>query len=187
MADLYQNKYRIESARFKGDDYNNGYYFVTLCTKDREHTLGEIIDNKINLSPIGEFTLKTISEANIYHPYCSIKSFAIMPNHIHAIIYVAYNVINDKTQNNNKDDNDLTINQHMKRINELRGKLSVVVGAIKSTIKRFANDNDIPFAWQPRFYDHIITNADEMKAIKTYIENNAAKWNGDEYYESPSA
>jgi len=31
--DKFQDKYRIESARAKWHDYDNGFYFVTICTK----------------------------------------------------------------------------------------------------------------------------------------------------------
>jgi len=40
----YQNKYRIPSARLPYWDYtNNGAYFITICTKNRNHYFGEII------------------------------------------------------------------------------------------------------------------------------------------------
>ena len=39
MNDKYKNKYRIETTRLNGWDYGeNGYYFVTICTKDRDAT-----------------------------------------------------------------------------------------------------------------------------------------------------
>ncbi len=48
MNKKYQNKYRIESARLKGYDYGNaGLYFITICTANREHYFGEIIDGKM--------------------------------------------------------------------------------------------------------------------------------------------
>ena len=40
--DKYQNKYRVPSARANWHDYNGGIYFVTICTKNREHYFGEI-------------------------------------------------------------------------------------------------------------------------------------------------
>ena len=40
--DKYQNKYRVPSARANWHDYNGGVYFVTICTKNREHYFGEI-------------------------------------------------------------------------------------------------------------------------------------------------
>jgi hypothetical protein len=39
----YQNKYSIKSARLENYDYSqNGLYFVTICTKDREELFGEV-------------------------------------------------------------------------------------------------------------------------------------------------
>lgn len=38
----FQNKYCIPSARANWHNYNGGVYFVTICTKNREHYFGEI-------------------------------------------------------------------------------------------------------------------------------------------------
>lgn len=38
----FQNKYRIPSTRANWHNYNGGVYFVTICTKNREHYLGKI-------------------------------------------------------------------------------------------------------------------------------------------------
>lgn len=41
---LFQNKYRTGSNRLPGWDYGSpGTYYVTCCTKNREHYFGEII------------------------------------------------------------------------------------------------------------------------------------------------
>ncbi|MBW1745233.1 MAG: transposase [Deltaproteobacteria bacterium] len=41
---LYKNKYRIETTRLKNWDYSsNGYYYITICTKNREHIFGRIV------------------------------------------------------------------------------------------------------------------------------------------------
>ena len=54
-TNLYQNKYRIASARHPIWDYGAvGAYFVTVCTKKgRVCWFGEVIDGEMNLSPIG--------------------------------------------------------------------------------------------------------------------------------------
>ncbi len=52
---LYKNKYRIESTRCKNWDYaSNGYYFVTICTRNRECFFGDVEVNQMYLSAIGE-------------------------------------------------------------------------------------------------------------------------------------
>ena len=54
------------------------------------------------------------------------------------------------------------------------------MGGLKSSITKFANKNNIPFAWQSRFYDRIIRDTDEMNNIAQYIEENVVKWAYDE-------
>ena len=41
---LFKNKYRIKSTRLKHWDYSsNGRYYITICTKNREYSLGNIV------------------------------------------------------------------------------------------------------------------------------------------------
>ena len=175
MATLFHNKYRIETARYLKSDYNSGLFFVTFCTKNREHFLGEIINQEMHLSEIGKYTLKTINEVNIWHPYCFVDIFVIMPNHVHVLFYVVHDHSKDGN-NANESMNDVAVNQYMQEISHRKGKLSVAVGAIKSTVKRYANENNIPLEWQARFHDHIIRNAKEYHYIYQYIENNVLNW-----------
>jgi REP element-mobilizing transposase RayT len=55
MGDKFQNQYRIPSARAIWHDYNGGAYFVTICTKNREHFFGEIENSIMQLTAIGQF------------------------------------------------------------------------------------------------------------------------------------
>lgn len=44
MTDRYQGKYRSQSTRIADWDYGSpGYYYVTICTKDRQQFFGEVI------------------------------------------------------------------------------------------------------------------------------------------------
>jgi hypothetical protein len=52
---LFKNKYRVESTRLPGWDYgNDGYYYVTICTKDRAHFFGDVFAEDVILSEIGQ-------------------------------------------------------------------------------------------------------------------------------------
>ena len=54
---LYKGKYRIESARLNGWDYSSpGYYFLTVCTHNRECLFGHIADKKMHLNEFGTIT-----------------------------------------------------------------------------------------------------------------------------------
>ncbi|MBR4838060.1 MAG: hypothetical protein IK004_06450 [Bacteroidales bacterium] len=181
MATLFQNKYRIETARYFNSDYNIGYFFVTFCTRKREHFLGEIINHEMHLSEIGYQTFNAIQKTPLLYPYCGIDAFVIMPNHVHILIYVNF----DKKEQDNSNDSegDLDVNQQMKEISLRKGKLSVIIGSMKSVVTKYANINDIPFGWQTRFYDHIIRNSAEYNKIFNYIENNVINWKSDCFWD----
>jgi hypothetical protein len=45
----YKNKYRIDSARLADYDYgSNGIYLVTICTQQKEHFFGNIVETGPN-------------------------------------------------------------------------------------------------------------------------------------------
>ena len=205
MSDLkFKDKYRIPSARATWHDYDGGTYFITICTKYREHDFGEIEDGKMILSETGAHTQKCIEKITQHNPYAEIPLYTIMPNHLHLIVVIDY----DKTPHDKRTVDIVTMpvetfqetshNETMaketfqetslqkktpiERAMEMQSWLSVVIRQFKQSITRFANENNIEFAWQTRFHDHIIRDNDEMKGIANYIENNVANWKEDKFY-----
>ena len=175
--DRWQNKYRIESARADWHDYDGGSYFITICTKHREHFFGEIEDGNMVLSDIGNYTAEQFQNVSTHYPYAEIPLFTIMPNHVHAIVVIDGN----KTKYDRRAVETWRA-ASLQDIAQLQGWLSVVIGGLKSSITRFANQNAIDFTWQPRFHDHIVRDNSELNRIATYIENNVANWEEDEFY-----
>jgi len=50
----FNGKYRIPSARAQWWDYrNDGAYFITICTKNREFDFGNIENGKLHLANLG--------------------------------------------------------------------------------------------------------------------------------------
>ncbi|MBQ8222799.1 MAG: hypothetical protein IJZ87_05565 [Bacteroidales bacterium] len=77
--ELYNNKYRIPSARAYWHDYNEGTYHVTICTDKREHFFGEIRGDKMILSRLGMQATKSLNELNAKYNDASVLSFVVMP------------------------------------------------------------------------------------------------------------
>ena len=73
-------------------------------------------------------------------------------------------------------------NEMMQNIANKQGRLSTAIAGFKQAVTRFASQNSIDFAWQPRFHDHIIRDNCELNLITSYIENNVANWKDDEFY-----
>ena len=183
--DRFQNKYRIESARASWHDYDGGSYFITICTKDREHFFGEIVDGEMVLSEIGIYADEQFKNVPSHYPYAEIPLWTIMPNHLHAIVIISagrdgvHTVSTTETSCRWLSD---TVNETMQEISHRKGPLSVVVGCLKRAITHYTNQNALDFAWQTRFYDHIVRDIPEMNRVATYIENNVANWVDDEFY-----
>jgi len=98
MPEKYKNKYRIKSARLEGYDYSNaGLYFVTICTFNREHYFGEIINNKMELTNVGVIADLLWYEIKNHSKNIKLHQFVVMPNHIHGIIEILDGGDNIKT------------------------------------------------------------------------------------------
>jgi REP element-mobilizing transposase RayT len=86
---LYKKKYRIESTRLKDWDYSrDGYYFVTICTQDKKCFFGDVIDEKVQLSAIGEIVADEWQKTPQIRKNVSLDTWIIMPNHVHGIIVI---------------------------------------------------------------------------------------------------
>ena len=200
--EIFQNRYRISSARAMWHNYNGGFYFVTICTHGRKHYFGEIVRNGIDeqpqmiMSPIGKFAGEQFRSADIHYPYAEIPLWVVMPNHLHAIVGINHGKIHHDRRNvnafygkdasvetrcNNNVETRCTTSLH-REIANMQGWLSVVIGGLKRAVTHYANQNQIAFAWQTRFYDRIIRNTHEMNRIANYIDNNVAKWKEDCFY-----
>ena len=89
MTDKFQNKYRISSSRLQNWDYRwNAAYFVTICTKNRDHYFGEITNGEMNLSGIGIIADIMWYEIKNHAKNVELDAFVVMPNHIHGIIII---------------------------------------------------------------------------------------------------
>ena len=58
--------------------------------------------------------------------------------------------------------------------------LAIVIAGLKRTVTFWAKNNNIDFAWQARYYDTIIRNANHYNETNYYIHNNVLNWNDDE-------
>jgi len=59
--------------------------------------------------------------------------------------------------------------------------LASVIRGYKTGVTKYAGNNNIDFAWQSRFHDHIIRNDRSYRLIRNYIINNPKNWNKDEF------
>jgi putative transposase len=173
----YKNKYRIESTRLKNHDYGgDGWYFITICTQHREHYFGDImiptetqdfasLQNFASLQPtaIAKIAHQYWMDIPNHFPFVVLDEFVIMPDHIHGLFYF------------DKPEHQFQIHRPNQFGAQSKNLASVIRG-FKAAVKKYATMNDIAFAWQPRYHDHVVRTEREFEAIRRYIQNNPKKW-----------
>jgi len=181
MSDKYKGRYRIESARLKNWDYGwNAAYFVTICTHGREHYFGDIINGRMQLSEIGHLANKYWSEIPKHFPFVELDSFVVMPNHVHGIVII--NKPNDERYVETQNFASLPSESRNKFGPQSKNLASIIRG-FKIGVTKNARIINADFAWQSRYYDHIIRNDESLFRIRDYIKNNPLKWMKDKFYE----
>jgi REP element-mobilizing transposase RayT len=184
VAEKFRNKYRSDSARLRGYDYGRpGSYFVTICAKNRFHYFGKIMNGEMFYSKTGIIASKHLLEIPDHIPGTLLDAYTIMPNHIHCVITItddgSAKPVGTFHETSLRVQNQPSKNKSMADISPKPGSLPTIVRSYKSSVTKWCNENQILFAWQTRFHDHIIRNETEYQRIRNYIINNPMRWKYD--------
>ncbi len=139
--------------RLRDYDYaQGGAYFITICTKEKAHTLGTVVGGdahiapRVLLSPLGELVqarLRTVP---------GMEKFVVMPNHLHFVTVLG------------------------------SGPMWVSAPTAVRSFKTLVTKQFGAPVWQRGYYDHIIRDESDFLRIWRYIDENPARWADDEYY-----
>jgi putative transposase len=148
----YAGKYRIESARKSNWDYgSNAPYFVTICTKNREHFFGEIVNNVMNLSEIGMAAYNCWLSIPEHFPFVELGGFIVMPDHVHGIIIINKPII-EETQNFASAQIEKKKLISLQNKNQIKNKfgpqsknLGSIIRGFKIGVTLFSKNNELPF------------------------------------------
>ncbi len=213
----FKNRYRIPSARMRDWDYTSeGYYFVTICVKNRLPSLAKIMDDDVLLSPIGEIIAEEWEKTAQIRKKVKLDAWVIMPDHVHGIIRIIHpdpiipetprretvemprrETVETPRRETVETPRRETIETPRRETVETprRGvstpnaaayvawksdSLGSIIGQFKSkSTKRIRGAGYCDFAWQARFYDHIVRDHDDLERIRRYIQENPEKWEKD--------
>ena len=171
---LFKDKYRIESTRLRNWDYRSaGVYFVTICAKNREPVFGSIKDGDMHLSAAGEIAAQCWVAIPAHFAGVELDEFVIMPDHVHGMIVLTNMVVETLHATSL---HATSPQKTMADISPKPGALGVVVRSYKSAVSRLVRRAGVEFAWQERYWDHIVRDDSEFGRIQIYIINNPVKW-----------
>ena len=158
-----------KQMRLKNFDYSqNGYYFITICTKDMQCLLSSVVgaddlgSPHVELKNYGKIVEKNINLMNDIYNNMNVENYVIMPNHIHLLIHI-FNSFQGSPRSSTPTN---------------------LISKFVSAFKKFTNKEADANLWQRGFYDHIIRNEEDLYNHIQYINENPKKWimGKDEYY-----
>ena len=197
------DRHHRRSIRLKGYNYSRpGYYYVTICTQDREKLFGETKKDIIRLNEAGQMIDHEWNKIPKRYKCVILDKYVVMPNHLHGILQILSEendrkisseqinagtglvpVRNDayKTHINPDTDNSVIVTRTGTRPVPA---LFEIIGTFKSiTTNEYINcvkqNNWPPFRkrlWQLRYHDRIIRDEDELNRIREYVIENPINW-----------
>jgi len=159
-----------KSTRLKDFDYSSeGAYFVTICVRDRKQILSRVVElkgtavgeglappeYKTQLTSCGKIAQEQLLLLEERYPSVTIEDYIIMPDHIHAIIFL-HEKTGGASPSPTSDD---------------------VICAFKSLTARICKQPyGIEKIFQRSYADHIVRDKDDYETRKKYIYENPMRW-----------
>lgn len=142
-----------KNPRLAGFDYaSRQFYFVTICTKNRQpclcHISGTIQSPAVRLLPEGEIVRQELLALPGRVPGLVVERSVIMPDHLHLVLSIGCYGGNDPPS------------------------ISRILGNYKAGVSRRCGRP----LWQTSFYDHVIRGSADLQEIMQYISNNPRQW-----------
>lgn len=148
-----------QRLRISNYDYSkNGAYFITFCTKLRVPSLARVKEGALQLSLEGRAVLSTWQELPRTFPHVRLDALAIMPDHVHAILWIVrYNIA--------------TVRPLV--------PITTAIGIWKSRAARqinFLRGTPGTQVWHRSFHERIVPDKSALSNIRRYIANNSRRY-----------
>ena len=159
-----ENFFQRKSPRLRDYNYSEeGAYFVTICTQNRLHLFGDILNDEMVRNALGNIVHDWWLKVEQKYDDITLDDFVVMPNHLHGIVVINRYEASDHTS--------------LSRVMQWFKTMT------SNTYIRGANAGQWSWAgstlWQRSFHDHIIRDERGLNALRQYVLSNPALWDKD--------
>ena len=146
-------------------------YFLTICTNQRERSLGEVRENTTHLTLVGKMVEDEWLRTPLVRPGVALDEWIIMPDHVHGILTLP--AFDFKDQNEQGDPSLQCAPGYRAR------SLASVVGGFKAACTRRFQEmqgDRTDSLWQRNYYEAIIRSEARLEEVRKYIRENPVRW-----------
>ena len=174
-------RHERKSIRLKGYDYTEpNRYFVTICSDFHACIFGEVVNEKVSRSEVGQIVLDCWNAIPAHNRNVTVDICQVMPNHVHGILEIRWK--KPRPPVGTLHATSLHSGQIHSTISPKPGSLSAIIRSLKSAVTKEVHSRFNSFhgaIWQSRFYDRIIRSDREYFFIERYIKLNPLLWGFD--------
>ena len=169
------------SIRMEDYDYASaGAYFITICSQNRGFVFGNVINDAVELTALGQIVLDAWLRLQERFPSIVLDTFMIMPNHLHALILMRESAgAGFPRPLTHAQGASRPLQEGAETAPLQRSTLGQVIAYFKyQTTKSVNSTNGTPGLrlWQRNYYEHVIRNEDELRTAREYILTNPLRW-----------
>jgi len=161
------------SLRLREYDYSQaGAYFITICTKNRECTFGDVLDGDMVLNDAGRVVAEEWMKSADVRNEIELDAFVVMPNHLHGIVLIR------------RGDRPVAPTSEPIPVSGPKPKsIGSFIAGFKPTVTKRINElrnTTGAKLWQRNYYEHVIRDEGDLNRVRQYIMDNPARWAEDE-------
>jgi len=173
-----------KQIRLSSYDYSeHGWYYITICTKNRKCILGNIRNKKMMVNDVGTIVMDAWQSLPDHHSV-GLDTFQIMPNHVHFILRIL------PPRRGIARNARLIVGRGNAGFarktptfgNVTAGSLPCIIRSFKSEctkqIRRMLKNPNI-IVWQRNYYENVIRDEHSLDKIRKYIQTNPQIWDRD--------
>jgi REP element-mobilizing transposase RayT len=155
------------SVRLPTGNYVSGAYLVTIVTHLRRMTLGRVSADTVKHSPLGALVAREIDALSMRRERTGVMESIVMPNHVHMVVWLAYEREYDELVVGSLEDN----------------SLGSMIGGFKAGVTRAARRQGLVATkqpvWQRSFHEAILRTEQSIIDASRYVERNPELWRWD--------
>ncbi|HZY30641.1 MAG TPA: transposase [Candidatus Methylomirabilis sp.] len=153
---------------------------MTICTRNRECLLGDVMKGKMRLNELGRVVQTVWDGLSDRFPTIELDAFVVMPHHVHGSLVVGAALAPPKRR---KVGAALALPvggaASSAPTRFASTTLGTVVRAFKSIsaigVNRLLSRSGQP-PWQRSYYEHVIRDEESLKRLREYIATNPLRW-----------